>query len=151
LFSKAIPLAIALLALLFWARGAVAYRDDVAFIDGEMVDTALWLNEHAAPTDLLAVHDIGAVGYHTEHPLLDLAGLITPEVIPFLTDADQLLGWMIESQADYAVFFPDFSPTYQQLSTDPRLHQVRCTDYAWTRAQSHQNMCVYRILNREQP
>lgn len=143
--SRALPVAVALLALVFWVRGALAYRDDVAFIENEMVATARWLEQNTEPGDLLAVHDIGAVGYLVDRPLLDLAGLITPEVIPFMTDADRLVEWMVQEDADYAVFFADFSATYARLAQDPHLERVHCTDYAWTRAQEHDNMCVYRL------
>jgi arabinofuranosyltransferase len=148
--SRAVPLAIALLTLFFWARGAQAYRDDVGVIEGEMVATARWLNEHTAPGDLLAVHDIGAVGYLTDRPLLDLAGLITPEVIPFMADPERLADWIGWKGADYAVFFADFSPTYAELSSDPRFQQVFCTDCAWTRSTGHENMCVYRLSDGDQ-
>jgi hypothetical protein len=144
-FSRALPAATVILALVFWARGAIAYADDVGFIEAEMVKTALWLNEHTSPDDLIAVHDIGAVGYVMERPLLDLAGLISPEIIPFMRDADQMLEWMTQREAAYVVFFPDFSPTYEALAADPRLQQVYCTDYAWTRSTGHKNMCVYRL------
>jgi hypothetical protein len=145
--SRSVPAAVALLALVFWARGAVAYRDDLALIEGEMVATAHWLEQHTGSEDLLAVHDIGAVGYLLDRPLLDLAGLVTPEVIPFMTDAERLVEWMVEEGADYAVFFPDFSATYGRLAADPRLEQVHCTGYAPTRALSHENMCVYRVID----
>jgi hypothetical protein len=144
--SRAAPLALAALALVFWVRGAMAYRDDVGVIQGEMVATAQWLNEHTTPDDVIAVHDIGAVGYLTDRHLLDLAGLITPEVIPFIANAQQLMDWMVAEGATYAVFFPDFSPTYAQLSADPRLQLVHCTGYAWTRQQGLQNMCVFQVV-----
>jgi hypothetical protein len=146
--SQALPVAVALLALLFWGRGALAYRDDVALIQGEMVATARWLQDHTEPGDLLAVHDIGAVGYFSQRSLLDLAGLITPEVIPFMTDAPRLADWIVERGAEYAVFFPDFSSTYVQLAADPRFEEVYCTGYAWTRAQGRENMCVYHVSSQ---
>jgi hypothetical protein len=146
--SRAVPPAIGLLALIFLARGALAYRDDVAFIDGEMVATARWLNAHTAPDDLIAVHDIGAVGYFTQRPLLDLAGLITPEVIPFIDDAEQLKDWMVARQVSYVVFFADFSPAYAQLAADPSLEPVHCTGFDWTQRMGHDNMCVYRLDSR---
>jgi hypothetical protein len=147
--SRALPTAIAILALLFWWRGATTYRDDVGFIEGEMVAVARWLGGHTAPGDLIAVHDIGAIGYLTDRPLLDLAGLITPEVIPLIADAGQLTDWMAARGAVYAVFFPDFSPTYAQLAADPRFQQVHCADHAWTRQMGHHNLCVYRLLGSE--
>ena len=145
--SQAVPVAVALLALVFWVRGAEAYRTDVGFVEGEMVAIARWLDANTAPEDVIAVHDIGAVGYLTDRALLDLAGLITPEVIPFITDAEQLAGWMLEQGAGYAVFFADFSPTYAQLAADPRFEEVYCTGYAWTLEVGHQNMCVYRLAH----
>jgi len=149
--SRAAPAAIGLLALLFWLRGSLAYQQDVSFIDGEMVAAARWLDEHTASNDLIAVHDIGAVGYLAHRPLLDLAGLITPEVVPFIADADQLADWMLDHEAVYAVFFPDFSPTYAQLAADPRLQQVYCTGYAWTLSVGHKNLCVYRLSAGKSP
>ena len=147
--SRGIPVAAALLAVIFWGRGALAYSDDVAFIEGEMVAMARWIEENIPPHTIIAVHDIGAVGYLTDRPLLDLAGLITPEVIPIMTDAGKLADWMRDHGAGYAVFFPDFSPTYEQLDTMfPRIH---CTDYAWTRAAGHENMCAYRLSGAALP
>jgi hypothetical protein len=140
-----VPPAIGLLTLVFLVRGASAYRDDVGFIEGEMVATADWLDEHTETGDLIAVHDIGAVGYYAERPLLDLAGLITPEVIPFIDDADQLTDWMVKRQVSYAAFFADFSPTYADLAADPGFHRIYCTGYDWTRRMGHENMCVYRL------
>ncbi len=149
--SRGLPLATALLTLLFWGRGILAYRDDVGVIEGEMVAIAHWLNENTDPDDLIAVHDIGAVGYLSDRSLLDLAGLITPEVIPFMTDAEQLADWIIQRGATYVVFFPDFSKAYTQLDADPRLQQVHCTDYAWTLSHGHENLCVYRIVSGTRP
>jgi hypothetical protein len=149
--SRGLPLAIAILALLFWGRGALAYRDDVGLIEGEMVAIAHWLNDNTAPDDLIAVHDIGAVGYLSDRTLLDLAGLITPEVIPFMTDAEQLADWMIQRGAAYAVFFPDFSKAYTQLDADPRLQQEHCTNYAWTLSEGRENLCVYRVVGGTRP
>lgn len=143
--SRVMPAAMAILALLFWWRGAGAYRDDVGFIEGEMVTVARWLDGQTAPDDLIAVHDIGAIGYLIDRPLLDLAGLITPEVIPFIADADQLADWMAVQGANYAVFFPDFSPTYAQMAADPRFQQIYCADHAWTRQMGQHNLCVYRL------
>jgi hypothetical protein len=98
---------------------------------------------------VIAVHDIGAVGYMTDRPLLDLAGLITPEVIPIMTDAEELADFMLESGAEYAVFFPDFSRTYERL--DSMFQRVHCTGYAWTRAAGLENMCAYRLTTGAGP
>jgi hypothetical protein len=132
------------LLLIFWIIGARAYAADVGFIEGEMVAVARWLEANTPSDALIAVHDIGAVGYFlADRPLLDLAGLITPEVVPFIADETRLLAFIEEKGADYVVFFPDWSPTYARMSQDPRLHPVYRTGYAWTSRQGHANMVVY--------
>ena len=141
--SRAVSIATLVLLLTFWIIGARAYAADVGFIEGEMVAVARWLEANTPSDALIAVHDIGAVGYLVDRPLLDLAGLITPEVVPFIADEVQLLAFMEEKGADYVVFFPDWSPTYARMSQDPRLHPVYCTGYAWTLRQGHANMVVY--------
>jgi hypothetical protein len=149
--SRATPLAVALVAGLFWLRGAQAYVNDVGVIEGEMVSIARWIDAHTAPTDVIAVHDIGAVGYLSDRPLLDLAGLLSPEVTAFMSDPEMLAAWMIDHEASYAVFFPDFSPAYAQLAADPRFQQEYCTGHAWTLAAGRENMCVYRLVDGEEP
>ena len=149
--SRGLPVAISLLAMLFWGRGALAYSDDVGFIEGEMMAMARWIDDNTVPGTIIAVHDIGAVGYVTDRPLLDLAGLITPEVIPIMTDAEKLVDWMLERGAEYVIFFPDFSRTYEELQDDARLEKVHCTGYAWTQAAGVENMCAYRLIGGALP
>jgi hypothetical protein len=59
---------------------------------------------------LVAAHDIGALGYFGKHNLLDLAGLVSPEVIPFIRDETRLAEWLDDEDADYLVTFPTWYP-----------------------------------------
>lgn len=137
--------AVGLLWVAFLVVGARAYAADVGFIEGEMVATAHWLAEHTPDDSLIAVHDIGAVGYFAPRRLVDLAGLITPEVVPIITDAAALMTLMQSQRVDYVVFFPDWSADYRRLALDPRLAPVHTTGYAWTQQAGHANMTVYRL------
>jgi hypothetical protein len=85
------------------------------------------------------------VGYFTSRPLLDLAGLVTPDVIPFITDEVRLVEFMQAQGADYVIFFPDWSDAYRRMAQDPRLEKVFATGFEWTREQGHANMTVYRL------
>jgi hypothetical protein len=146
--SRATLVAILLVSMSFLGLGARAYATDVAFIQGEMIATAHWLEEHTPPGSLIAVHDIGAVGYFTPRPLLDLAGLVTPEVIPFIADETRLIEFMQDRGAEYVVFFPDWSDAYQRMAHDPRLEPVHTTGFAWTLSQGRANMTIYRLRPR---
>ena len=98
----------------FWLLGASTYAKDVALIESEMVTTAKWVAENIPADKLIAAHDIGALGYYDEHELLDLAGLISPEVIPFMRDEEKLAEFLVENNAGYLIAFPDFYPVLSE-------------------------------------
>jgi hypothetical protein len=134
-----------ILLVAFVGIGARAYADDVGFIEGEMVQVAFWLRDNTPSEALIAVHDIGAVGYFADRPLLDLAGLVTPEVTPFIADEERLLAFVQQRGASYVVFFPDWSAAYRRMAQAPCLQAVYSTGYAWTRQQGHENMTIYAL------
>jgi hypothetical protein len=43
-----------------------------------LIPAARWFSAHTAPGSVIALYDIGAVGYYSERPVLDLGGLVTP-------------------------------------------------------------------------
>ena len=96
---------------------------------------------------LIATHDIGAIGYFSERSLLDMAGLITPEVIPFIRDESRLLTFVQERRAEYLVTFPSW---YPRMIQDPYLAPVYCTECPWTVAVDYDNMVVYRLGSSDQ-
>jgi hypothetical protein len=124
---------------LFWVIGARTYADDVAIIESEMVSTAKWVAENTRPDALIAAHDIGALGYFGRRDLLDLAGLVSPEVIPFIRDETALERYLNAKNADYLVTFPDWYPV---LSSKGEL--IYRTSGKFSPAHGGENMAVYR-------
>lgn len=131
------------LLLVFLLLGAQAYANDVAFIQGEMVDVAHWLAHNTPPDAVIAAHDIGAIGYFAERPLLDLAGLLSPELIPLLSDKVALAQYVINSEADYLVTAPGWP--YRVVTESDAAVFVYATDFNWTREQELNNMTVYEL------
>ncbi len=116
--SRAAILAVGCLFIAFLLVGGQAFAGDVCFINGEMVDAALWVRVHTPPETVIAAHDIGAIGYFAQRPLLDLAGLITPDVIPFIRDEQRLLEYVVHHGASYLITFPSW---YPNMVADERL------------------------------
>jgi hypothetical protein len=108
ILSKAWMITNGLVLCGFWALGAQAYATDVATIETEMVDTAVWVSNHTQPGRLIAAHDIGALGYFGNRPILDLAGLISPQVIPFMRDETSLATYLDDQHVAYLMTFPDW-------------------------------------------
>jgi hypothetical protein len=121
--------AVVFIAMMAWL-GAPAYAEDVVFIEDQMVTTARWIDGHTEPDSVIAAHDIGALGYFAPRPLIDLAGLVSPEVIPFMTDGERLGEYIVEMNADYLVVFPAWSRAYEKLVADP------CFDPVWNAEES---------------
>ena len=142
LATVAALVSVALLVLAFVGLGARGYVDDVTVINGEMVAIANWIDEQTPAGARVAAHDIGAIGYFARRPLLDLAGLITPEVIPFIRDEPALLEFVLAGDADYLVTFPSW---YPEMVASPALEPLYQTDCARTRTLGQDNMAVYRI------
>jgi hypothetical protein len=129
---------IVMLAFAFIFLGARAYGQDVAVIESEMVVTAKWVAENLPADSIIAAHDIGALGYFDGHELIDLAGLVSPEVIPFIRDEPQLAVFLDEKGANYLIAFPEFYPILSQGA-----EQVFISGSETTTALGQQNMVVY--------
>jgi hypothetical protein len=132
-------LAMGAVLVVFWGLGAFTYAQDVAVIESEMVATANWVSVNVPPGTLVAAHDIGALGYFGKHELIDLAGLVSPEVIPFLRDENLLGIYMTSRRVGYLVVFPDWYPTLTA-----HLIPVFTTGARYAPAQGGTNMTVYR-------
>jgi hypothetical protein len=118
-----------------------SYNQDVRIIESEMVDTAKWVAINIPGNELIATHDVGALGYFGDHKLVDMAGLISPEVIPFLRNEAALTDYLDSKGVSYLVTFPDFYPTLTS-----GLQPVFSTGAPYSPAQGGTNMVVYRWL-----
>jgi hypothetical protein len=123
----------------FYSIVAGFYARDVAIIETEMVATARWLSANTPPDALLAVHDIGAVGYFSERRLVDLAGLISPEVIPIIHDEDAVAAWLDRQNVDYLVTLKGW---YTRLPVDKEA--VYQSEGTVVLEAGGENMLVYR-------
>ncbi|HNQ95632.1 MAG TPA: hypothetical protein PKK96_09270 [Anaerolineales bacterium] len=103
---------VAALLVVFFTLGGLQNADDVFWVESEMVATAKWVNQNIPPAATLAVHDIGAMGYLVSNPLVDLAGLVDPEVIPFIRDETRLADYLNDRSVEYLIVPPGF---YKEL------------------------------------
>jgi hypothetical protein len=138
LLKKAWAVTLCLVCAGFWILGMRAYVSDVEFIETEMVDTAKWVSENLPGNAVLAAHDIGALGYFDDHQLIDLAGLINPEVIPIMLDEEQLGEYLDSEKITHLVVFPDWYPSLSE-----RLTPVFSTGAPYAPSVGGTNLTVY--------
>ena len=104
----AAPLALALVAL---APAAERYAWGVQNINAMQVHLGRWLDAHTPPNALLAVNDIGAIAFVSRRPILDLMGLVTPEILPYRRDGEAGVIRFVEERCPaYVVVFPTWFP-----------------------------------------
>ena len=65
----------------FAAASACTERYGANVHDVEQSDVAmsLWIRDHVSPEAVIAAQDVGAIGFLTPNPLIDLTGIVTPE------------------------------------------------------------------------
>jgi hypothetical protein len=73
--------------LVFWGKDYYLYQDKIG--DNRYTpykQVADWLNENATREQSIASFEIGYVGYFTDLKVIDLAGLVTPILFPWVDD-----------------------------------------------------------------
>jgi hypothetical protein len=124
--------------VIFFLIGGRAYAEDVAIIESEMVATATWINENLRPDVVIAAHDIGALGFFANRKIIDLAGLISPEVISFIRDEDRLSDYLDEKHVDFLVIFPGW---YDKL--DQSKKEIYSTEGVYSPKAGGENMTIF--------
>jgi len=148
---------VVLLCLLFvmataWRLPTMArlYAWNVDNINNMHVNIGHWVAEHTPPDAILALNDIGAIAYISERPVLDLAGLVTPEVVPLLRAPDwesRLADFIIEQDVQYVIIFPNWFPDL--AARRDLLEPVYQVTLERNTICGGQTMVVYRVHWRE--
>jgi hypothetical protein len=106
--ARVLYVAAALVALV---PAADRYAWAVQNINAMQVALGRWLDASVPRTATLAVNDIGAIAYFSRRPIIDLMGLVTPEILPYRRDGeDGVIRFVAERCPDYVVIFPAWFP-----------------------------------------
>lgn len=89
------------------------------------IDVALgeWLAANVPADEIVAIDDIGAIVFKGPRPIVDLNGLVSPEMWPVLDDPDPptaAMRFLATSGVRYLAIFPDWHPL---LVSDPAIAQ----------------------------
>jgi len=127
-FPVVVPLALGLFLLPLVPRlgraGAVFLQARQNVEDSDVL-AARWLADNVPPDALLGLCDIGVIKYQLPNPIIDLAGIASPERQAFLDRMARQHGlpwpqalrlWLEEVRPEYIVLFPSWYPL---LDSDP--------------------------------
>ena len=95
-------------------KQAQTYGWNVQNINAMQVATGRWLAANTPAGATIATHDIGAIGYFSGRRVLDTSGLVTPQVLGYLTpgeNADEgVLRFLQRERPGYLAILPTWYP-----------------------------------------
>jgi hypothetical protein len=114
--AAALALAAGLLVLPL-RPAAEAYAWGVQNINGMQVRLGRWVARVTPPDAILAVNDVGALTYFGHRRIIDLMGLVTPDIVPARRRGPAaVLAYLERTCPDYLVIFPAWFPALAERS-----------------------------------
>jgi hypothetical protein len=100
--------------LILWIMGSAVYANRIQLYGLVHMQAARWINDHVPQDAIIATHDIGIIGYFTERQMVDLAGLVTPEIVPIMHDPQKLADYLRTKHVSYLILYTAY---YRELLT----------------------------------
>ncbi|MCX6165634.1 MAG: hypothetical protein NTU73_12370 [Ignavibacteriae bacterium] len=103
------------------------YATECKYISDRQVAAALWIRNNTSEGDIIATHDVGAIGFYCGRKIVDVAGLVTPELISKINDenySEFLIDYLKKDSVSYLVFLNEWNRVVNQnplFSTAKRL------------------------------
>ena len=81
------------------------YTQSCRYYNDRHVAAGNWINKNTRPDAIIATHDIGAIEFYGRRKLVDMVGLVSPEIINKMKAGfiDYLNNYLIEKKTDYVV------------------------------------------------
>jgi hypothetical protein len=137
---------LAWLALALWSLVPAAdrYAWGVQNIEAMQVRLGHWVAANSAPSARLAVNDIGAIAYVSRREIVDLMGLVTPEILPYRQQGqDGIIRFVSQVCPDYVIIFPDWFP--RLAARDDLLEPIHRVRLDRVEVAGGPEMVVYRM------
>ena len=135
-------LALAIAALV---PAATRYAWGVQNINAMQVHLGRWVDAELPKTARLALNDIGAIAFFSRREVIDLMGLVTPEIIPYRRRGEAgVIEYVSETCPEYVIIFPAWFPRLAaSRETLEPIYRVRLVRNEVAGAEE---MVVYRLL-----
>ncbi|MBI4012839.1 MAG: hypothetical protein HY359_11045 [Candidatus Rokubacteria bacterium] len=137
---------------LVWPLGpaSTAYGWGVQNINAMQVRLGRWVARETPPDALLAVNDVGALTYFGHRRIIDLMGLVTPDLVPARREGEPgILRYLETACPDYLVIFPAWFPAL--AARGDLFHPVERVRLTKNVVAGADEMVVYETLWRRRP
>ncbi len=135
-------LAIAAAALV---PAATRYGWAVQNINAMQVHLGRWVDAQLPKHTRLALNDIGAIAFFSRREVIDLMGLVTPEIIPYRRRGETgVMEFVSETCPEYVIIFPAWFP--RLASSTETLKPIYGVRLERNEVAGAAEMVVYRLL-----
>ena len=93
------------------------YATECKYISDRQVAVAKWIRDNTNENDIIATHDVGAIGFYSHRKIIDVAGLITPELIKKIDDRNystEMTEYLKQHNVSYLAFLREWSRVVNQ-------------------------------------
>jgi tetratricopeptide (TPR) repeat protein len=105
------------------------YSDACKYINDRQVAAAMWIKNNTSEGDIIATHDVGAIGFYCGRKIVDVAGLVTPELISKINDKDYniyLTEFLKKSGVTYLAFLREW---YRVVNQNPLFSTIEVSNF----------------------
>ena len=132
------------IAVVSLVPAATRYGWAVQNINAMQVHLGRWVDTNLPRTARIAANDIGAIAYFSRREVIDLMGLVTPEIIPFRRRGELgVMRYLKEACPQYVIIFPAWFP--QIASSTETLEPVYRVRLERNEVAGAAEMVVYRL------
>jgi arabinofuranosyltransferase len=107
---------------------AADYARAVKNIEELQVTAGRWLGSHVPPESVVATNDVGAIAYFSKRRILDLEGLVSPDVLPYRSRPDRGMRVAVDMRPAYLAIFPGWYPELSRSPMFTEIHRVHISD-----------------------
>jgi hypothetical protein len=134
-----------LLAAVALFPAATRYGWAVQNIDAMQVHLGRWVDEHVPRRGVIAVNDIGAIAYVSRREVIDLVGLVSPDILSYRRAGEAgVMRYLAERCPGHVIVFPGWFP--QLTARRDLLEPIYRVRLAHNTVAGADEMVVYRLI-----
>jgi hypothetical protein len=85
MWRRSVLVIIMCFSLFYYFTFARAIGMNTQNINDQQVELAYWVKNNVAPDETIAINDIGAITFISKNKVVDMAGLVTPQILRYRT------------------------------------------------------------------
>ncbi|HEX9615721.1 MAG TPA: tetratricopeptide repeat protein, partial [Bacteroidota bacterium] len=111
-----------------------SYQDYCAYINDRQVKAAHWIRNNLPESAVVATHDVGALAYYSNRRIVDMVGLVSPEMIDRIGNLDKLRDFLIQNGVTHLALLRNWfevvnvTPVFQTSELAPEILEIFAFD-----------------------